>query len=71
LTYYLGRLYFDTAGVYGDVRALESALTAIPKERIVFGTDYPQEIRKPERATRMLNALKKIGVAENGSELIH
>jgi predicted TIM-barrel fold metal-dependent hydrolase len=68
--YYLGRMYFDTAGVYGSVDALRSALSVVPKKRIVFGTDYPQEIRRPEQAKRMLEALRKLGMAENGNELL-
>ena len=68
--YYLGRIYFDTAGFYGSLGALRAALSEIPKKRIVFGTDYPQEIKKPEQAARMLAALKRIGVAENGNELL-
>jgi predicted TIM-barrel fold metal-dependent hydrolase len=68
--YYLGRIYFDTAGVYGSLDALRSALLLVPKKRIVFGTDYPQEIRRPEQAEGMLEALKKLGIAENGNELL-
>lgn len=68
--YYLGRIYFDTAGVYGSQDALKAALLQIPKRRIVYGTDYPQEIRTPGPATMMLNALRRLGVAENGNELL-
>ena len=68
--YYLGRIYFDTAGFYGNPDALKVALLEIPRERIVFGTDYPQEIRKPEQAKRMLSSLKWVGAAHNGSELL-
>jgi aminocarboxymuconate-semialdehyde decarboxylase len=68
--YYLGRIYFDTAGFYGNVSALKAALLEIPKKRIVFGTDYPQEIREPEQAIKMLSALRRMGAAQNGSELI-
>jgi predicted TIM-barrel fold metal-dependent hydrolase len=69
--YYLGRMYFDTAGVYGSLDALRSALFLVPKKKVVFGTDYPQEIRKPGQAKRMLEALKKLGIAENGNQLLH
>lgn len=68
--YYLGRVYFDTAGFYGNLDALKAALLEIPKERIVFGTDYPQEIREPEQARRMLAALRRLGAAQNGTELL-
>lgn len=68
--HYLSRVYFDTAGFYGNPNALKVALLEIPKKRIVLGTDYPQEIREPEQATGMLSALRKIGAAQNGRELL-
>lgn len=69
--YYLRHIYFDTAGFYGNPDALKAALLEIPKGRIVFGTDYPQEIREPRQAKVMLSALKRAGAAQNGNELIH
>ena len=68
--YYLGRVYFDTAGFYGNPDALKVALLEIPKERIVLGTDYPQEIRTASQAKKMLSALKRVGAAHNGGELL-
>ncbi len=40
---YFGRLYFDTAGFEGGPAAVRSALTGIRPDRLVFGTDYPQD----------------------------
>ena len=68
--YYLNRLYFDTAGFFGDTAALQNALIEIPKERIVPGTDFPQEIRATGPAAQLITELKRIGIAHNGSELI-
>lgn len=40
---YFNRLYFDTAGFEISQGALRCALTGIQPERLVFGTDYPQD----------------------------
>jgi predicted TIM-barrel fold metal-dependent hydrolase len=68
--HYLGRLYFDTAGFFGDKNAVRNALIEIPKERIVPGTDFPQEIRVAGPAKELIEELKRIGIAHNGCELI-
>ena len=39
---YLDMLYFDLAGFEGGLAALHCALHGIRAERLVFGTDYPQ-----------------------------
>lgn len=44
-SHYLSRLYFDTGGFFGSLNAVQAALLEIPSTQIVFGTDYPQEIR--------------------------
>ena len=38
------RLVFDTAGFCGAIQAVKIALVELPSSRIVFATDYPQEI---------------------------
>jgi predicted TIM-barrel fold metal-dependent hydrolase len=40
---YFDRLYFDMAGFEGGRGALQSALTGIKPEQLVFATDYPQD----------------------------
>jgi predicted TIM-barrel fold metal-dependent hydrolase len=42
---YLERLYFDTGGFFGNINAVKGALIEIRPENLLFGTDYPQEIR--------------------------
>ncbi len=39
----LASLYFNLAGSHGGMGSVRSALTAISPQRLVFGTDYPQE----------------------------
>lgn len=60
--YYLNRIYFDTAGYFGDPKALASAMLQIPKSRILFGSDYPSNIRNSGPAKRMLEAMGDEGL---------
>src|SRR5262249_42723493 len=46
--YIAHNLVFDTAGFCGAIGAVKAALIEIPAARIVFATDYPQEIRARE-----------------------
>ncbi len=45
---YLDMMLFDTGGVLADVDAIKMALMKIKPTSIVFGTDYPYEIRDPQ-----------------------
>lgn len=47
--YYFRRLYFDTGGYGGETRALRAALLEMTPAQVLFGSDYPQEIRDPDR----------------------
>ncbi len=62
LDHYLeNRFVFDTAGFAGSLSSVRAALCEIKPERIVFGTDYPQEIREAEEVTRFVRDLKTLG----------
>lgn len=62
LDYYLeNRLVFDTAGFAGSLRSVRAALVEIKPDRIVFGSDYPQEIRSPEKVGAFVAGLKSLG----------
>ena len=59
--YYLHeRLYFDTGGHFGEMTAVRAALLNIPPSRLLFGTDYPQEIRAPEDVKAFVDNLKAL-----------
>ncbi len=47
--HYLERLYFDTGGFFGSLNAIQAALLEIPASQLLFGTDYPQEIREGKK----------------------
>ena len=57
------RLVVDTAGFSGEMNAVKAALLEIPATRIVFGTDYPQEIRSRDKVRDFVQALRALGMA--------
>jgi len=60
--YYINeRLVFDTAGFCGAVSSVKSSLVELPAKRIVFGSDYPQEIRDPEAVRRFVEGIRAMG----------
>ncbi|MFC1815351.1 amidohydrolase family protein [Thermodesulfobacteriota bacterium] len=40
---YFNRIYFNLAGHNGGMKSVKCALTAINPNRLIFGTDYPQQ----------------------------
>lgn len=77
--YIAENLFFDTGGLFGSVKAIHAALTELPSSRIVFGTDYPQEIRDAETMARFVRDLKESDLppdvingilGDNGAHLI-
>jgi aminocarboxymuconate-semialdehyde decarboxylase len=67
---YLKRIYFDTGGFFGDPSVVRIALEHIPGDRILLGTDYPQEIRGPEPIRGLVAEFVRQGIAGNGMQLI-
>lgn len=72
---YLGRLYFDTSGVFGATSAIAVALAHIPATQLVLGTDYPQQFRAPEPVARFVGELERLERGElilrqNGERLL-
>lgn len=57
------RMVFDTAGFCGAIRAVQMALMELPSSRIVFATDYPQEIRGREAVRDLVAQLHGLGAA--------
>ena len=54
-------LVFDTAGFAGGIGAVKAGLNEIPAARIVFATDYPQEIRKREIVRDFVKDIRALG----------
>jgi predicted TIM-barrel fold metal-dependent hydrolase len=57
------RFVFDTAGFCGAIGALKTALIELPASRIVFATDYPQELRSREAVRRFVDEIRGLGAA--------
>jgi predicted TIM-barrel fold metal-dependent hydrolase len=62
-SYLRERMFFDTAGFCGDIRSVKTALVELPPSRMVFATDYPQEIRSPEVVRNFVNEIRALGPA--------
>jgi hypothetical protein len=54
-------MVFDTAGFCGAMGAVKGALIEIPVSRIVFATDYPQEIRERTAVADFVRELRALG----------
>jgi predicted TIM-barrel fold metal-dependent hydrolase len=60
--YYLNNnMVFDTAGFAGAIGSVKTALVEIPAARIVFATDYPQEIRQREPVRDFVRDIRALG----------
>ena len=55
------RLIFDTAGFCGDARSVETAIVELSPERVVFASDYPQELREPATVKRFVDNIRSLG----------
>jgi predicted TIM-barrel fold metal-dependent hydrolase len=67
--YYLrNNMLFDTAGFCGVMGAVKAALIEIPSSRIVFATDYPQEIRERTAVRDFVKELAVLG--QDGSAIL-
>src|SRR6202790_4327710 len=61
--YYIAHnLVFDTAGFAGGIGAVKAGLAEIPAARMVFATDYPQEIRKREVVRDFVEEIRALGL---------
>jgi predicted TIM-barrel fold metal-dependent hydrolase len=61
-------MVFDTAGFCGAIGAVKAALIEIPAARIVFATDYPQEIRDPDAVRDFVTAIAALG--KDGQQIL-
>lgn len=60
--YYLRHnMIFDTGGFCGEIGSVKTALIEIPASRLVFGTDYPQEIRTSAVTGNFVKEIRKLG----------
>ena len=55
------RIVFDTAGFCGAVSSVKATLVELDPARIVFGSDYPQEIRARDAVRDFVKGIENIG----------
>ena len=53
---------FDSGGFCGVIGSVKTALVEIPADRIVFGTDYPQEIRTIDVTKNFVEEIRGLGL---------
>jgi predicted TIM-barrel fold metal-dependent hydrolase len=61
---YLDRLYFDTGGFFGNINAVKCALMEIKPGNLIFGTDYPQEIREGMQIKNFVREIKNLPLSK-------
>jgi aminocarboxymuconate-semialdehyde decarboxylase len=61
-------MLFDTAGFAGAISSVKTALVEIPVSRIVFATDYPQEIRARDAVRDFVREIRALG--EDGDAIL-
>jgi predicted TIM-barrel fold metal-dependent hydrolase len=67
--YYINNnLIFDTAGFAGAISSVKASMVEIPAARIVFATDYPQEIRAREAVRDFVRDIRALG--EDGEAIL-
>jgi predicted TIM-barrel fold metal-dependent hydrolase len=59
--YIRNNLVFDTAGFCCAIGAVKNALTELPASRIVFATDYPQEVRDARVVADFVRTIRDLG----------
>jgi predicted TIM-barrel fold metal-dependent hydrolase len=59
--YIRSNMIFDTAGFAGAIASVKTGLVEIPADRIVFATDYPQEIRSREIVRDFVRDIRALG----------
>lgn len=59
---YLDRLYFDLGGCFGNVNPVKCALVELKPESLLFGTDYPQEMRDGQSVRRFVEEIEKLSL---------
>jgi predicted TIM-barrel fold metal-dependent hydrolase len=65
---YLDNMYFDLGGCFGNVNPVKCALVEIKPEKLLFGTDYPQEMRGGQSIKKFVEEIKKLPLSQKQIE---
>ena len=66
--HYFQRLYFDTGGFGGEIHAVTAALLEMNPAQLLFGSDYPQEIRDPHRLAAYVQDVRSLPLPHTETE---
>ena len=55
---------FDMGGCFGNINPVKCALVEIDPEKLLLGTDYPQEMRDGKSIKRFIDEIKKLPVSQ-------
>lgn len=58
--YYFQHLFFDTGGFGGEMSAVKAALLEMAPGQVLFGSDYPQEIRDHSLLAAYVNGIRAL-----------
>lgn len=61
---YLNKLYFDMGGCFGNINPVKCAFVEIASENLLFGTDYPQEMRGGEPIKKFIEQIKELPLSK-------
>ncbi|MEI9477242.1 MAG: amidohydrolase family protein [Deltaproteobacteria bacterium] len=64
-------LYFDTAGFRGGMLAFRLACDVLGPSRMLFGTDYPQDLEEGEEMKNYIDALRSVLKDEDYETIMH
>ena len=68
--HYFQRLYFDTGGFAGEMRAVKASLLEMAPAQVLFGSDYPQEIRDPNRLGSFVRDVRDLPLPAADTEAV-
>ena len=69
--YFAKKLYFDTAGFRGGMLAFRLACDVLGPSRMLFGTDYPQDLEEGKEMKNYIDALRSVLKDEDYETIMH
>lgn len=65
---YLDRMYFDLGGCFGNINPVKCALVEIRPENLLFGTDFPQEMRDGKSIKKFVEEIRVLPLSQKQIE---
>jgi len=58
--WYLDKMFFDAGGILGDVNPIRMALLELKPQNILYGTEYPTEIRESSVVSKYISDIRAL-----------